>query len=184
MVLPMRLHGWPLILVPFCAAWLTSCVERAPEVRTYTLGQKATLGHLIYLALETQWLPAFGEGPAARAAQNQFLLVRLSVTNGGSADAAVPNFSVEDGTGRRFPELTDGSGVPDWIGALRTLAPADTIIGNAVFDVPTSHYTLHVLDEDSQHEARIDLPLNFQNGPLETPGLDLLKTAPVPATKK
>jgi hypothetical protein len=178
----MRLHRWLLILVPLCAAWLAACVERASEVRTYTLGQKATLGNLTYLGLETQWLPAFGEGPAARAAQNRFLLVRLSVSNGGNSEAAVPNFSVEDNTGRRFPELSDGAGVPDWIGALRTLAPADTLVGNAVFDVPTGHYTLHILDEDSQHEARLDLPLNFRNGAAEAPDLDL-RNGPAPAKK-
>jgi len=182
MVLLMRHHGWLFIAVPLCAACLAACVERPPEVRTYALGQKATLGNLTYLGIETQWHPAFGEGPAARAAQNQFLLVRLSVTNGGSSEAAVPNFSVEDNTGRRFPELSDGAGVPDWIGALRTLAPADTLVGNAVFDVPTGHYTLHILDEDSQHEARLDLPLNFRNGAVEEPDLDL-RNGPAPAKK-
>jgi len=94
----------------------------------------------------------------------------------------VAQFNVEDSTGRHFPELTDGAGVPDWIGALRTLAPADTLVGNAVFDVPTGHYTLHILDEDSQHEARLDLPLNFQNGSVEGPGVDL-RTGPAPVKK-
>ena len=183
MVLLMRHHGWLLLLIPLCSACLVSCGERPSEVRTYTLGQKVQLGSLTYLGLETQWLPAFGEGPTARAAQNQFLLVRLSVTNGGSADAAVPNFGVEDSTGRRFPELRDGDGVQDWIGALRTLAPADTLVGNAVFDVPAGHYTLHILDEDSQHEARIDLPLSFQTSPMDAPGPDL-RTGPAPDKKK
>jgi hypothetical protein len=183
MVLPMHRHGWLLLLVPLCAACLVSCVERAWEVRTYPLGQKVQLGSLMYLGIETQWLPAFGEGPAARAAENQFLLVRLSVTNGGNAEASVPNFSVEDSTGRRFPELRDGEGVQDWIGTLRTLAPADTLVGNAAFDVATGHYTLHILDENGQHEARIDLPLNFQNGPAEDPGLDL-RIGPNPNKKK
>jgi len=184
MVLLMRHHGWLLLLIPLCSACLVSCGERPSEVRTYTLGQKVQLGSLTYLGLETQWLPAFGEGPTARAAQNQFLLVRLSVTNGGNSDAAVPNFSVEDSTGRRFPEVRDGDGVPDWIGALRTLAPADTLVGNAVFDVATGHYTLHILDEDSQHEARIDLPLSFQPAPMDAPGNLDLRTGPPPDKKK
>ena len=183
MVLLMRSRRWLPILIPFCAAWLVACVERTWEVRTYSLGQKVKLGNLTYLGIDTQWLPAFGEGATARAAQNRFLLVRLSVTNSGNTEAAVPNFGVEDTSGRRFPELRDGDGVPDWIGALRTLAPADTLVGNAAFDVPTGHYTLHMLDEDSQHEARLDLPLNFQSGPIEAPGLDL-RTAPAPAQKR
>jgi hypothetical protein len=178
----MRFQRFLLLLVPLCAVWLASCGERAWEVHTYSLGQKVQLGNLTYLGIETRWLPAFGDGPAARAAQNQFLLVRLSVTNGGNSDAAVPNFIVEDSTGHRFPELTDGSGVQDWVGALRTLAPADTLVGNAAFDVPTGHYTMHILDEDNRHEALIDLPLDFQAAPVEAPGLDL-RTEPAPAKK-
>lgn len=179
----MRHHRWLLIVVPFCAAVLASCGEGPGEVRTYALGQKATLGHLTYVAIETQWYPAFGAGPGARAPQNQFLLVRLSVSNGGGSDASVQNLSVEDSSGHRFSELSNGDQVPDWIGVLRTLAPADTLAGNAVFDVPTGHYTLHIFDEDGKHEALIDLPLNFQKEPLEAPGVDLLKTEPA-APKK
>jgi hypothetical protein len=147
------------------------------------MGQKVTLGGLTYLGIDTQWFPSFGEGPGSRAAQNQFLLVRLSITNGGHADAALPSLSIEDTAGRRFPEQSDGEGVEEWIGMLRTLAPADTIAGNVLFDVPTGHYTLHIFDEDGQREARIDLPLNFQNGSTEGPAPDL-RNAPPPARKK
>jgi hypothetical protein len=167
-----------MILIPLCAACLVSCVERPWEVRTYGLGQKVQLGNLTYLGIETQWSSAFGEGPGARAPQNQFLLVRLSVSNGGNADASVPNFSLEDSTGHRFAELSDGNGVPDWIGMLRTVAPNDTLVGNAAFDVATGPYKLHILDEDGKHEARIDLPLNFQNQSGDPAGLDLLKPGP------
>lgn len=183
MVFPMRHTLWLLPPVLLCAACLSSCVEHAWEVRTYPLGQKVTLGHLTYVAIETQWYPALGDGPTARTAQNQFLLVRLSVSNGGSVEAPAPNLSVEDSVGHRYPELTDGEGVTDWIGTLRLLAPADSLSGNAVFDVPAGHYTLHILDEDAQHEARIDLPLSFQSGPSEAPTVDLSKPAPAPAQK-
>ncbi|MGA2040361.1 MAG: DUF4352 domain-containing protein [Bryobacteraceae bacterium] len=179
----MRLHSWLFLLVGLCALCLTSCAEHAWEVRTYSMGQKVTLGGLTYLGIDTQWFPSFGEGPGSRAAQNQFLLVRLSITNGGHADAALPSLSIEDTAGRRFPEQSDGEGVEEWIGMLRTLAPADTIAGNVLFDVPTGHYTLHIFDEDGQREARIDLPLNFQNGSTEGPAPDL-RNAPPPARKK
>jgi hypothetical protein len=184
MVLLMRHRRWLLVLVPLCAAWFSSCADQAWEVRTYPLGQKVTIGHLTYAAIETQWYPALGDGPAARAAQNQFLLVRLSVANGGSTETAAPNLSVEDSTGHSFPELSDGEGVTDWIGTLHMLEPAGTLSGNAVFDVPAGHYTLRILDEDSQHEARIDLPLDFQSSPAEVLGLDPLKPAPPSLGKK
>jgi hypothetical protein len=182
MVLLMRRNPWLWLVIPLCAAWLASCGERAWEVRTYPLGQKVQLGSLTYLGIETEWYPQFGEGPTARTPQNQFLLVRLSVTNSGDADAAVPNFSLEDSAGRRYPEVSDGTGVQDWIGALRMLSPADTLVGNAVFDVPSGHYTLHVLDQDNKHEARLDLPFSFQETPVEAPGVDLRNTPP--AAKK
>jgi hypothetical protein len=178
MGLPMRPNRLPPILIPLFVACLVSCVERPWEVRTYPLGQKIKIGNLTYLGIETQWSSAFGEGPGARAPQNQFLLVRLSVSNAGNSDAPVPNFSVEDSTGHRFAELSDGNGVQDWIGALRMLSPNDTLVGNAAFDVPTGHYTLHILDEDGEHEARIDLPLNFQNQSGDPSGMDLLKPGP------
>jgi len=178
MVLPMRHHPLLKIAVPLCAALLVSCGQPAWEVHTYPMGAKVTIGRLTYNAIETQWYPAFGTGPAARAAENQFLLVRLSVANGGPEDVAVPNFTLDDGKGRQFAELSDGNQVPDWIGALRTLAPTDSMSGNAVFDVPAGHYTLHILDENGQHEACIDLPMNFQKELLEAPDVNLLKGAP------
>jgi len=181
MVLPMPRRRWLPVLIPLCAAVLASCVDPVWEVRTYPLGEKVTIGHLTYVGVETQWYPEFGEGPGARVPRNQFLLVRLSVSNGGSAQAAVPNLSVEDSDGHRFPELTNGDGVPDWIGAVRTLAPADSLAGNAVFDVPAGHYRLHILDEEGQHEARIDLPFNFSTAPEEDPDQELPKTSPAPA---
>jgi len=173
-----------LLLVPLVALLLASCRERAPEVRSYPLGAKVVLGHLTYVAIETQWYPAFGQGPGARTPQNQFLVVRLSVTNGGSTEASVPALSVEDSSGNRFAELGNGDQVPDWLGLLRTLAPADTLSGNAAFDVATGHYSLHIFDEDEKNEARIELPLNFRKEPLEAPGVDLLKTEPAPPKKK
>jgi len=178
----MRRHRGLLISIPLCAAVLASCGERPAEVRTYQLGQRAAVGHLTYVAMETQWYAAFGEGPGARAPQNHFLLVRLSVTNGGGSEASVPSLSVDDGSGHRFEELNNGDQVPDWIGMLRTLAPADTLRGNIVFDVPTGNYTLHISNEDEKQEALVDLPLNLQREPLEVPGVDLLK--PEPATPK
>ncbi len=184
MVLLMTHRRWLSLLVPLCAACLASCADHGWEVRTYPLGQRVTIGHLTYAAIETQWYAALGEGPAARAAQNQFLLVRLSVTNGSNAETVAPNLSVEDSTGRRFPELGDGEGVTDWIGGLHVLAPASTLSGNAVFDVPAGHYTLHIFDEESEHEARIDLPLNFQDSPAEDSGQDLLKPTPPPVGTK
>ena len=179
----MRRNACLLPLIALCAAGLVSCGGRAWEVHTYPLGERVQLGSLTYLGIETQWYPQFGDGPMARAPRNEFLLVRLSITNSGNAEAAVPNFSLEDSAGHRYAELSDGSGAQDWIGALRMLAPADTLVGNALFDVPGGHYTLHIFDQDDRHEARLDLPFSFQQAPVEAPGVDL-SGAPPEAKKK
>jgi hypothetical protein len=64
--------------------------------------------------------------------------------------------------------VSDGQGVPQWIGYIRQINPADTMQGNLVFDAPPRHYKLRVTDEEGQHEAMIDLPLEFSE---ETPNL-------------
>ena len=66
--------------------------------------------------------------------------------------------------------------MPQWIGYLRQIKPADSAQGYLVFDAPPGHYKLRVLDEDSNHAALIDIPLTFnaETPELPTPG-DLKK---------
>jgi len=46
---------------------LTACSRpSAPEIHSYSLGEKAKLGHIIYTVYETQWAPQLGDGPTAR----------------------------------------------------------------------------------------------------------------------
>jgi Domain of unknown function (DUF4352) len=130
-------------------------------MRTYPLGERVALGHLVYSAYETQWLTQIGSGPDARVPQNRFFLVRMSVTNSGGEQMASPNLTIEDDAGTSYPEISDGQGVPQWIGFIRQINPADTLQGNLVFDVPPKHYKLRVTDEEGRTDAMIDLPLEF-----------------------
>jgi Domain of unknown function (DUF4352) len=147
---------------------LASCAQRALPTRTYPLGEKVTLGHLIYSAFETQWLTQIGSGTDARVPQNRYLLVRMAVTNSGGQSIASPNLTVVDDSGNSYPEVSDGQGVPQWIGYIRQINQADTMQGNMLFDVPPRHYKLRVTDEEGQQVAMIDLPLEFTP---ETPDL-------------
>lgn len=152
----------PLTIVPLLTMLvLTGCTQKPPSVRTYPLGEKITVGHLVYSAYETQWLPAIGTGPDARIPQNRFFLVRVSITNSGGEGIAAPNLSILDDSGKSYPELSDGTGIPQWIGYIRQINQADTMQGNLVFDVPPRHYRLRVTDEDGERSALIDLPLEF-----------------------
>ena len=125
------------------------------------MGEKVYLGKLIYTVFETEYLTQLGEGMRARAPQNRFFLVRLSVVNSANAEMPVPNVTVEDDDGNTYSELTNGEGVPQWIGFIRQVKPAESVQGNVVFDAPARHYKLRISDEAEEKQALIDIPLTF-----------------------
>jgi len=141
-------------------------------VRTYPLGEKISLGGLTYIAFETEYLTQIGDGAAPRVPKNRFFLVKVSVANGGSESAGVSAFQLEDDSGKIYPELNDGEGVPEWIGYLRTVKPAESAQGNALFDAPPAHYRMRIKDETGEKAALIDIPLTFnaETPDVPTPG--------------
>jgi hypothetical protein len=160
----MHLRLVPSLLAAMTAALLlTSCGsdEKSYPVRTYNLGDRIQLGHIAYLVYETQWMTHIGAGPEARIPQHRYFLVRMSATNGAGGDVTVPNFIIQDDSGNTYHELSDGTGVPDWIGYLRNVKPAEAAQGNALFDAPPRHYKLKIQDEDGERTAFVDIPLNF-----------------------
>ncbi len=126
------------------------------------------MGTLIYTVFETQWLAQLGTGPTARVPQQRFLLVRASITNSGAKETLVPGISLVDDSGQLHNELASGDSVPQWIGLLRQIKPAESAQGNLVFDVPPGHYKLQISDENEQRISYIDIPLSFG---AETPEL-------------
>ena len=166
-----RLRLVPLLALSAWLPGLISCASKPASLRTYQLGEKVAVGHLIYSAFDTQWLTEIGEGMDARVPQQRFFLVRMAVTNSGGQPVAAPNLSVVDDKGTSYEELSDGQGVSQWIGFLRQLDASDTAQGNLVFDVPPRHYKLRVSDEGGQNTALIDLPLDFTGN--ELPDLNI-----------
>jgi hypothetical protein len=133
------------------------------------MGEKVTLGHIIYTVFETQWLTQTGTAPDVRIPQNRFFLVRLNATNSGGGDVIVPNLTVQDDKGNIYPEQQNGDGIPQFIGYLRSVHPAEAVSGNLVFDCPPGHYKLKITDEDGERAALIDIPLNFTSETPEVP---------------
>jgi hypothetical protein len=136
------------------------------------MGERVEVGSLIYTVMDTEWHTQLGEGPDARLPQHRFMTVRLSVTNSGVSDSAVPAMSLVDAQGQAYPELTDGHGVAEWLGLLRTVKPAQTERGRVLFDVPTGAYRLRVAndaDPEEQKAAHIDLPLQLTPALPEAP---------------
>ncbi|MGA2770541.1 MAG: hypothetical protein ABSG26_06975 [Bryobacteraceae bacterium] len=174
-----HLHLIAVLAAMSAALLLNTCSNRSSRIHSYSLGEKAELGHIIYTVYETQWLPQLSNGPAARIPQHRFFLVRMTAVNSGGADLIVPNVTIEDDKGNSYPELQNGDGVPQWIGYLRQVKPAESAQGNLLFDAPPAHYKLRITDENEERSAYIDIPLSFG---AETPPPP--PEVPTPAEKK
>jgi hypothetical protein len=163
-----------LLTAAAAASLLSSCgdsEEKASPVRAYNMGERATVGHIVYVVYETQWLTQIGTGADARVPQHRFFLVRLSAVNSLGSDILVPNFRIEDDNGNTYPELSSGEGVPQYIGYLRSVKPAESVQGNALFDAPPRHYKMRIADETGEKVAYIDIPLSFVTETPDVPGV-------------
>ncbi len=153
----------PVIIVCLLAA---ACAPQRSVVRTYTLGEQADAGLLIYTALEAVWKPQLGEAPSLRMPQNRFLLVRMRVTNSSPQEISVPMMNLVTQSGQEHAELTDGEGVDDWLGVVRRLRPNETLFGWVIFDVPRGDYQLRVSDDAFDPAdaklALIQIPLRLE----------------------
>lgn len=152
-----------LLLILLAVFLLSSCGEddKSFPVRTYNLGDRVELGHIVYVVFETQWLTNIGEGADARIPQHRFFLVRLSALNGGGSEVVVPNMTIQDDSGNTYNELSEGTGVPQWAGYLRNVKAVDSVQGNVLFDAPPRHYKLKITDETGDRTALVDIPLSF-----------------------
>jgi hypothetical protein len=159
----------------FAVLLLNGCGDKPEVLSTWAMGDKVEVGHIFYRAFETQWLPQIPLDPTPRVPQNRFFLVRISAVNSGNADLVVPNVTIQDDHGKIYEELSNGEGIPQWMGFLRQVHPADSLQGNVVFDAPPAHYKMRVTDETGEKAALIDIPLNFTS---ETPVI------PLPSEKK
>lgn len=149
-------------------AFLAGCQSTTTPkglVGKFKIGERAQIGPLIYNVYETEYLVGVGEGADARIPSNRFLVVHLSVVNGGgvSASESVPAFTLVDDAGATFNELDNGAGIPQWLGFSRRVRPAESVTGNIVFDVAPKHYKLRVADETDEHYGLVDLPLTYGN---------------------
>ena len=87
--------------------------------------------------------------------------MRVSITNSGPNEVIVPIMSVTDDSGKTYTELSNGDQVPQWIGYLRSIKPAESLQGNVVFDCSPRHYKMRLGDEGEQRAALVDIPLTF-----------------------
>jgi hypothetical protein len=143
---------------------LTGCTNSSSRNKqvVYTAGDKATLGSLVYSVTDTATAQQLGDDQAStRTAQERFYLVKVSVSNSGTEEQAIPAMSLVDDSGKSYPELPDGTNVQNWLGVVRKVASAQTEQGYVVFDAPTKHYRLRLNDSFEENEIAIDVPLSF-----------------------
>lgn len=130
------------------------------------MGEKIQLGGMTYTVLETQWKPALTDAATGRPPKNRYLFVRVSATNGGGTTTGMPAFSIVNAKDESFSEMTEGvQDVPDYLGVLRTVQPAQTEQGWVIFDAPVGAYKLMISDSGepgSEKYARVDLPVSLE----------------------
>jgi len=169
---------------------LAGCSSSKPtvrEVKNFAAGEKAFVEHLTYNLVDTEIEPHLGDEASLRTPEHQFYLVQVSVSNSGNSEATIPSMALVDDSGRQYPELTDGSGVQQWLGVVRKVGSGQTEQGYAAFDAPAGHYKLKLTDDTSDSDVYVDIPLNFVHehtegatpaGPAESDAPGILRSAP------
>lgn len=137
---------------------LSGSCSKKKIVRTVEMGEKAEIGPFLYQAYDTAWPMSLGE----RVPKDHFLIVKLTVVNSGAGDATIPSIDLVDDSDKTIPELSDGTGVENWLGMARTLHPGETAHGEVVFDAAPRQYRLRVADEGDDF-MYIRMPLNMNS---------------------
>jgi Domain of unknown function (DUF4352) len=147
------------IALAVCALLLSIVLSGcAPKSRIFQIGEKIQVGGIVYTVMDVEWAAQLDAGgAAARAPQNRFLVVHLSINNASSKEVTLPLLNVVDPSGAEHLELSDGQGVVDWLGILRPFNPAETKEGRIVFDVPVANYNLRLTDGTEQEKERTEL---------------------------
>lgn len=141
--------------------------------KTYLMGAPAAVGPLTYTVLHSSWADNLEMGEGVVTAKQRFLILELSITNGGPEDAAVPLLFLVDEKGKQTMEEQKMVGAQQWLGLMRVIKPLETLPGKIIFDVPMANYKLKVTsggDPEKEVEAFVDVPLRLDG--LGMPGAD------------
>ncbi|MBL8239014.1 MAG: DUF4352 domain-containing protein [Bryobacterales bacterium] len=150
------------------AAATLSCASK-PAAVTIAIGEKVQVGRLVYQVIDAQWLAEL-EG-AKQPVKNRVLQLRVTITNGGGSEAAIPFLRLVDKAGQEIMEIAEIEGNNRWLGMLRRLQPALTEEGSIFFDVPVGAYKLEVVDNsdaDNERIAYVEIPASLAPPPVTT----------------
>ncbi len=160
-MLPSRLLS--ILPVATLVVFAASCGgDAAKRITTYRMGDRAPTGSVTYVGLTADYrqdLPG-----AKEPLKNRYLVIFLSVTNGGGGEVMLPHTRLIKPDGTEIGEVTEIEGFPQWMGLLRRVGSSSTEQGYVVFDVPVGAYKLQVSsggEPDKEQLAQIDIPANL-----------------------
>lgn len=141
--------------------------ETAPSlIGTFHMGEPIQVGPITYNVLESRWKPALKDDGTGKPPKERYLLVKLTATNGSGSPGAIPSFTIVSARGESYTEVTEGvQDVPNHLGVIRRIEPAQTEEGWVVFDAPVGAYQLMISDNGepgSEKYARVDLPVSLE----------------------
>ncbi len=136
------------------------------------MGDRVSLSPLTYNVIDSGWRTQLGNEFKMRLPDQRFLLITISVTNGGARDVSVPLLTLESADGKIYQESASGESVDEWFGLLRTLNPAQTQQGKLLFDVPLGSYKLKLTnggDPGTEKTALVAIPLRMDPDTVSSP---------------
>jgi|KBSMisStaDraftv2_1062788.scaffolds.fasta_scaffold57549_3 hypothetical protein len=164
---------WLCALLCSSALFLASCQKPQEAAKKYAMGDPVRVGQMTYSVVESEWKTQLGESFKVRSPENRFLLIKISITNGTGKDASIPLFTLEASNGQTYRELSDGEGVVNWFGLLRTLSPGQTQQGAILFDAPLTSFKLRIpdiADPGLERYVTVDIPLRLDSDlPIQSP---------------
>ena len=160
-------------LMGFTMLFFSGCAKPQESRTDFSMGERVPIGQMTYVIVESTWKNQLGESFQARAPEQRFLLLKVSVTNGTGKDVSIPLLTLEGNNGQTYRELADGKGVDNWFGLLRTISNGETQQGNIVFDVPLTSYKLRLPDvgnPESDRYVSVQIPLRLDSDlPIQSP---------------
>lgn len=139
---------------------LTMAAGCRQTVETHQVGDRIELGGVVYTVQEADWETEIQTGGGTRTPQHRFLVIRLTISNKSNKEVTLPLLNAVKG-GAETLELSEGLGLDDWLGILRTLNPTETKTGRIVFDMPMGSYSLRITDggePEKERTAMVALP--------------------------
>lgn len=144
---------------------LAACGEPSAPVKYARMGEALVLGNVEHTVLVADWRGSLGEGASARLPNEQFLVLRIALSNQTEAPADIASMRLIAPDGTEYEELADGSGLAEWLGLVRTLSAKQGRQGDVLFDAPRGVYKLklteHSADGDEANVAMVEIPVRL-----------------------